>query len=1387
MRKRAQLKMSEQAEPTAPTPQPEVHERKRFQFKMRKNWWVGFCLIVIFFLVLFMNSYFNITSNVNVNPDGTSLGSKFLLSGPDPYYNIRLVNTTVATGKFPYYATDDPLLAYPYGHSGGRPPLLSMSAIGFSYLLRPFMSEMDAVGYAMAFVPALFGALLIFPVYFIGKSLFGRKEGLLAALLIALIPIEVSSGHGSAFALFDHDSLNLLLFFVTFLFMILSIKEKDRVRSLLYALLGGVSLAALSMVWVDAMFLYTIIVIYVVIQLIFDIFLKKIEEQFVLNMFVLLITGVLVSLPVTAARGSVISLPMYLAFGVLLFGGLCIVIKRRQIPWIISIPSIAIIAGVGLVTLYVIYHMSSAPAILGPIQNLAGYIPFIGLGIYGGQVSLTIAEAGTYSMSRTVMSFGPAVYWLGWAGFILLIYLYYKQKWRKDYLFMLTLFIVDSYLLTTAGRFLNDMVPVIAILAGWIIWFLISKIDYKQMARNIRNAGGGFRGLRKGIRVYHILGILFVAFLVFIPNGFLTLDAAVPSAATHNGTSNLKYDFFGKNFSSAFGSSSFKEQYWTSAFSWLNSQDTDIKDPVKRPAFISWWDYGFYEVAVGGHPTVADNFQDGIPTAANFHIAKSEKEGIAVWIIHLLEGNARANKGTIAPNVAALLQRYLGSNNSTSVIQWIEHPNTSPSYHAPIGIQYDLELSHILYVGSQHPENAYYHDITSLLNTTLTDEQITWLYHNVQKETGYSIRYYGVEGYDEQIFNIFAFLADSSNVLTALRTAGKQFHDPEDDYIQIKYTGYTVNTDGTQGANGTWTAQELNDMPASTRGRIAITSYATSYKADYFKTMFYMTYLGTPAQQDSEGNYQMPSQQIPCYNMKHFVPVYVSPYPYYSYQKSAVVIAKYYEGAFFNGTIKIDNQPLQYVYTVLIDQFGISHDATFTDENGSFNLIAPGGNMTLLLSYANEVLLKNIHFNSTTNSLYAPITDAEAMRMAGSNYSRFFNLSVNYSTLQGFVYSDTNKNGAYDPANDTAVPDVTIQLTDQYFGRPIAPTTTDAQGHYRLQNLYPSKYNVTAIDKDGFTLSDQAVPMRPDQNYLNISVPKPAALKGTVYHDLNDNKQYDAGEEASGVQVRLLYTKFDKTVMKVTTVTTGANGTYSFSNLVPGGYTVNASQPNSTTGNSDYLTAQAVTLTANTTTTSNIALTYAPVYVRGRTIRDTTNVSGISVSFAADLSVKNNTAGKNALTATSDKNGSYVVKLTPGSYNVTVSKKQGQTVIYSFEGKLKLFVGEGNQTYLIRLVKHTVTVSGVTKYNNTYRADTKVDFLPDTSVQNNTAIQNTIVSNATGVYTVELNPGTYTVSVNQTVNESGHNVTYIFRQLLVIAKDQPPQTLDILLSREERP
>jgi asparagine N-glycosylation enzyme membrane subunit Stt3 len=1383
MRKRAQFKMPIQSE-SAPTPQPvgvaNAPERKRFRFK--KNWWIGVSLITIFFLVLFMNSYFNIVSNVNMNPSGTTMTDTFYLSGPDPYYNMRLVDNTTQTGRFPFFSSNDPLLAYPLGKSGGRAPLLVMSAIGFSKLLVPFMSEADAIGYAMEFIPALFGALLIFPVYFIGKILFGRKAGLVAALLIAIIPIHISSGHGSAYGLFDHDSFNLLLYFLTFLFLIKSIKEKDTRRSILYALLAGIPLAALSMVWVEAQFLYTVITIYAVVQLLIDIFTNKVEARFVMSIAIALFTGFFVSWPVSFAGGVLLDLPFYLALGVAVFGGICILFKRKQIPWVISYPIIACIAAAAAVFLYIVYINPKTFSIFSPLTAISNIL--YGAGIYGSKVSLTIAEAGTYNISRTVMSYGPTIYWLAWAGFAFLIYQYVKQKERRDYLFILSLFVIDIWLTSTAGRFLNDMVPLIALLAGWIIWFLISKIDYKQMARNIRNAGGGIRGIRKGVKIYHIFGVLFVAFLILIPNGYLALDAAVPSVASKNGTSNLKYDFFGKNSTSAFGSSSYKEQYWVAAYAWLNKQDTDITDPSKRPGYISWWDYGFYEVAVGGHPTVADNFQDGIPPAANFHTAKSEKEGIAVWIIRLLEGNRKDNNEiTFSDSVITALQTHLGNNNTTKITSWMLNPALSPSQKKGIGSEYDVNLSKTLLVGAQYPENAYYHDIAQLLNDTLTDEQITWLYHDIQQATGYSIRYYGVEGYDEQIFNIFAFLGDKSNVLTALRTAGKQYNNPEDDFIQVIYTGYKVNNDGTKGADGQWTAEELNTMPQNQRNYVAITGTTSVNKAAYFETMFYRTYIGTPAQQDSSGNYQTPSQQIPCYAMRHFIPVYVSPYPYYGQGRSAVVIAKYYEGAFFNGSINCNNTLLPYVSVAILDDYGLPHDNTFTDANGSFNLLAPGGNITLLFSYANDVLLKKITFNNTNNTLYSPVTDAEAMRLNGSRYSRNFNISVSLSTQEGFVYQDNNNNGSYEPAIDTPLSGITIELNDYYFGRPVQPVKTDLQGHYIFRNLYPSKYNITAVENEYTLLNREPINVEPGNNSYNISKPKLAEVKGVVYTDSNGDKKYTTGEQASGVNIELTYTKLDGTQVHNDTTITDATGAYSFSSLIPGVYTINATKLNMTTKHLDYLTTQTVTLTANKTSWVNISLTYAPVITSGYTTYNGANIGAIPITFAPDKSVKNNTA-TTQISATSDAQGLYVAKLIPGTYNVTVQKTDAVTIVYNYTGKLIISIGKGFASYNIAVNKVSVTVSGSTKYNGAGKANMTILFSKDLGIAENPAVTKSVKTDRNGNYTTELTQGSYNVTIEELVNESGQNITYTYTGQLILSSGETSRIYNILLDRK---
>ena len=1285
MRKRAQRKSKTVIEEPRHIVQKNIAERPSFKFKKQR--WTAIFLVGIFFIVLLFNAYFNASSGVSVNDEGEGLNS-FYLSGPDPYYNMRLVNQTLYgenAGEYPYYSEYDPLLNYPIGQTGGRRPLLNMMAIGFSRLLSPFMNEVDAVGYSMQFIPALFGALLVFPVYFIGKTLFGKREGLLAALFIALIPIHLGSGHGSAYSLFDHDSFNLFLYFMAFYFLIKSIKEKNNLKSIIYALLGGLPLASLSMTWVEARYLYVIIAIYAIVQMIIDIYKDKIQFNVFSSTSILLLSGYLISLPVIAARygGFRADIPLFLCLGVTAFGAIYYAFKLKKLPWTLTLPMVFGVAIIALVFLYFVRDLSSLIPGFSSLSTLSNIL--YGSGIYGSKVAMTIAEAGTYAISRTVMSFGPSFYWLGFFGFVFMAYHYYKNPQRRDFLFIITFFVIQIWLTGVAGRFLNDLVPLMAILGSWIIWVIVDKIDYKQMIRTIKSSGGGFHGIRRGFKFMHISGIVFIGFLVVFPNAYLSFDAAIPAAE--------KQDAFGDYPSGVFGLAHYKEQYWVDAYNWLSSQDNQISRPSDRPAYISWWDYGFYEVAIGEHPTVADNFQDGIPPAANFHTSTSEEEAVAVWIVRLLEGHVIKQGGSLSNNVRTVLEKHLGENDTINIKSWVENPEISPSYGTPIGEDYDSELSQQYTVGEEWKANAIYHDVTKLIVDRLDDDQITWLYRDIQDATGFSIRYYGVEGYDKQIFNIFAFLADKSLLLVA----GGGVYNPEDDYVEFRFVTQNGNELTFEDLDALSDQELRQDPPVDTKAY---------YKDAYFDTMFYRTWIGFSS--GESGSKSEPNYQLPCINMRHFCAEYISDinkYPYYSGGKSAVVIAKYYAGAFINGSVYFNGEPLnaQAVVQKNISHYGIEipidHDETVT-VNGNFSVIAPEGNITIQIRRYPELdagafIMKNVTFNGVDN--LAPITDEEACRK-GENFQRFINVTIDPANLEGYVYDNFDNYDAYNLSIDAPLPDTEITIFgietfDPNTGQPqqydysnYNTTTTDNNGFYSVEGLKPGYYRIIATIND-FVIEDTLLPLQTGNNSNNISKPKPGDVDGTIYYDDNINGKYDEGEEVTDIEVALKYTKLNGETKVVDSLITESNGKYSFTSLIPGNYIINA------TKYPVYETETTITVNENISTSYNLSLTYAPVTVSGYTKYNSTGsiVENVSIGFEIDLSVENNTA--KSQTIQSDEGGYYEFKLYPGSYNVTVThivNESGTDVLYNFEGQITTKIGEVTKTYDILLDKEEI-------------------------------------------------------------------------------------------------
>lgn len=209
-------------------------------------------------------------------------GNYVLFAENDGWYNMRLVENLVH--HFPLRNSFDPYTNYPYGQSIPFAPFFDWSLaliIWIAGLGHPPLALIDKIG---AYFPAILGALTVIPVYFIGKELFNRNVGLLAAGLIAILPGEFL--FRSILGFTDHHVAEALFSTIAMLFFIMAIKraqEKPLTLSqikhrewgsikkpFLFALLAGFTLGIYLLSWVGGALFVFIIVVYLIIQYVLD-------------------------------------------------------------------------------------------------------------------------------------------------------------------------------------------------------------------------------------------------------------------------------------------------------------------------------------------------------------------------------------------------------------------------------------------------------------------------------------------------------------------------------------------------------------------------------------------------------------------------------------------------------------------------------------------------------------------------------------------------------------------------------------------------------------------------------------------------------------------------------------------------------------------------------------------------------------------------------------------------------------------------------------------------------------------------------------------------------------------------------------------------------------
>ncbi|SDG56886.1 MULTISPECIES: SdrD B-like domain-containing protein [unclassified Duganella] len=326
---------------------------------------------------------------------------------------------------------------------------------------------------------------------------------------------------------------------------------------------------------------------------------------------------------------------------------------------------------------------------------------------------------------------------------------------------------------------------------------------------------------------------------------------------------------------------------------------------------------------------------------------------------------------------------------------------------------------------------------------------------------------------------------------------------------------------------------------------------------------------------------------------------------------------------------------------------------------------------------------------------------AQITLSAGEDMTLRAGLVVQQATIGDRVWEDKNGNGVQD-AGEAGIVGVKVELKDES-GNLVKTTTTGADGKYSF-TVDPGKYAISVTAPAGMTATGQhdgvdsldsdinaagqsdLVTLTAGQvnNNVDAGFYKGATLGDRVWLDSNRNGVQDSGDTGvAGVKVLLLDAAGNPTGVSATT---DATGSYSFSNLKPGTYSVqfdkstlpaNFAFTNADVGDdgkdsdANISTGKTASVTLNSGDVNN-TLDAGIVAVQGKlgdTVWEDKNGNGVQDAGEAGLAgvtvQLKDSSGKVVQTTTTATDGKYSFTADPGSYTVSVNAPSG----YQFTGK----------------------------------------------------------------------------------------------------------------------
>jgi dolichyl-diphosphooligosaccharide--protein glycosyltransferase len=576
----------------------------------------------------------------------------------DCWYNMRQVLSLAL--HFPHRNLFDPYFIYPGGSSIGSPPFFYLLLGFFAWVFgagSPTEKVIETVG---AYLPAILGALVTVPVYFIGKELFNRKAGLLAAALIAILPGQFLWRSMLGFP--DYHIAEILFSATAMMFLILALKSSKQKeisfrslwvrdwgtlrRPLVYSLLGGIALGLYLLTWAGAGLFIFIIFVFAVVQYVMDHIRGRSTDYIGIVGVISFITALVMMTLSWNGYGMwnlgfaslFIGILTFLALGVLSALMAAKNMKRYYYP-----VALMVLGGIGVGIFYLV-----APSLFDSMMSrFSVFTPAGGM--------LTVAEVRGLSLSSAWEMFTTGFY-LALISLAVLAYFVVKEGNSGK-----TLLLVWSLIMLVAtfgqNRFAYYFAVNVALLATYLPWRVLGLVGLwktsaeaakqqniksekvekekervKLTKKSKRKQAKARRGARRtpitqhrgATYAYSIIAIGVVFFLVFYPN----IGTAIDRVKANTGV----------------------DSDWHESLVWMrgntpdpfNNPDSYYEIPPRPPVgeayqypdsaygVMSWWDYGYSITYIARRIPNANPSQSGAPDAALFFTAQDEASGSQV-------------------------------------------------------------------------------------------------------------------------------------------------------------------------------------------------------------------------------------------------------------------------------------------------------------------------------------------------------------------------------------------------------------------------------------------------------------------------------------------------------------------------------------------------------------------------------------------------------------------------------------------------------------------------------------------------------------------------------------------------------------------------------------